>query len=166
MGITEIEWRKPLAIGQADLGMAKRLGRMAEDGLDAGGLPVSHRKVLVGAVAPLQPMVDGGLVKRLHQAVLFGRAVRFFDQIPGLVEALGGEIFVGGGQIEIGGGWHGQSLRGSYPLIVSRIENRYTFLESVVEPLFVQMTREMEGTLLKIHKEEFGKRVRPGAALR
>jgi hypothetical protein len=55
---------------------------------------------------PLQPMVVGGLTEQFHQAVFCGRTIGVFDQIPGPVKALGGEVLVRGGQIKIRVGWY------------------------------------------------------------
>jgi len=89
------------AVGKADLCMAASLNRIANSCLNAGRLPIADRQMLRLAVWTIEPVIDGGLVQRYHQALFLGSPIWLLNKIPGLVEAMRRVVLVSGRNIEV-----------------------------------------------------------------
>src|SRR5205085_7853005 len=60
----------------------------------------AHRKLLVAAVGPLQPVIDRRLVQGDHKSVIPRCAILLLDQFPRSIEAVSSEMLVRGFNIE------------------------------------------------------------------
>src|SRR4030095_9660611 len=98
--IAEVERSQRAAVVAANLRATKRLGRVAENGLNPCRLPVANGKALSVAIVALLPVIDRRLIQRDHHPLVFRRSLLFLDQVPRLVEAVRSEVLVCGGDIE------------------------------------------------------------------
>lgn len=94
VGVAEVEGREVLAVAQAGFGVDEGAGGVAEEGFNAGELPVADGEICVGAVFAMLPMPQrrDGAVE--HHLVVRGRAVGLVDKLPGEIEAMRGEVAV------------------------------------------------------------------------
>ena len=96
--------RRPQAIGifQAQFRVAESFLAAAEEGIDAGGLPVTDRQVFIGTIASLAPMPERCQGGEEHFDILAFAAVGFADQFPRPIKTLRGEEVMSRGNIDLG----------------------------------------------------------------
>jgi len=94
MRVAKKKWLEAPAMRETNFCVPPSLDRIAEDSMYARCLPVTNGEALGLAIRSIQPVVDGCLVQRHHQALVRNGAVRLLEKVPRRVETVRREVLV------------------------------------------------------------------------